>query len=97
VFLFGIIHHLNNTELKKIMFIVKKILKKNGKLLILDNILIKKQNVIAKILIKLDKGNHIRNLSDYEFLLKNNFRKLSYSIINQKFIPYTWFTAVCSK
>ena len=97
VFLFGIIHHLNNTELKKIIFLIKKILKKNGKLLILDNILIKKQNIIARALIKLDKGNYIRNLSDYEFFLKNNFNKFSYSIINQKFIPYTWFTSVCGK
>lgn len=97
VFLFGIIHHLNNTELKKIIFLIKKILKKNGKLLILDNILIKKQNIIARALIKLDKGNYIRNLSDYEFFLKNNFNKFSYSIINQKFIPYTWFISVCGK
>lgn len=97
VFLFGIIHHLNNTELKKIIFLIKKILKKNGKLLILDNILIKKQNIIARALIKLDKGNYIRNLSDYECFLKNNFNKFSYSIINQKFIPYTWFTSVCGK
>ena len=56
---------MNNTELKKIIFLIKKVLKKNGKLLILDNVLINKQNIIARILIKLDKGNHIRNLSDY--------------------------------
>ena len=97
VFLFGIIHHINNSEIKEIFFLIKKILKKNGKLIILDNVLIKKQNIIAKILIKLDKGNYIRNLSDYKFLLKKNFKNFSYSIIKQKFIPYTWFKAVCSK
>jgi SAM-dependent methyltransferase len=97
VFLFGIIHHLNNTELKKIIFLIKRVLKKNGKLLILDNVLINKQNIIARILIKLDKGNHIRNLSDYEVLLRNNFKNFNYSIINQKFVPYTWFEAICGK
>jgi SAM-dependent methyltransferase len=97
VFLFGIIHHLNNAELKKIIFLIKKVLKKNGKLLILDNVLINKQNIIARILIKLDKGNHIRNLSDYEVLLKDNFKNFNYSIINQKFVPYTWFEAICGK
>lgn len=97
VFLFGIIHHLNNKEFKEIIFLIKKILKNKGKLIILDNILIKKQNIIAKILIKLDKGNYIRNLSDYKVLLKKNFKNFSYNIIKQKFIPYTWFTAICSK
>jgi SAM-dependent methyltransferase len=97
VLLLGIIHHLNNNEVKKILILIKRVLKKNGKLLILDNVLTQNQNFVAKYLIKKDKGNNIRNLNKYKLFLQKDYLIENIKINQQKFIPYTWLTISCKK
>ena len=38
---------------------------------------------------------NVRNKKEYLFLLNNHFKIVNYKIVNQLFIPYTWFTTVC--
>jgi ubiquinone/menaquinone biosynthesis C-methylase UbiE len=64
VILFGILHHLSNIEINDLFFNVKKVLKKSGVILIVDPVLIKKQNFISKLLIKLDRGKNIKNFKE---------------------------------
>ena len=56
-----------------------------------------RQNFIAKFLIKKDRGMNVRKKSEYINLLKKHFRNIKPKIVNQSFVPYTWFTTVCSK
>jgi 2-polyprenyl-3-methyl-5-hydroxy-6-metoxy-1,4-benzoquinol methylase len=95
VILFGILHHLSNIEIDSLCFNVKKVLKKNGVILIVDPVLIKKQNFISKLLIKLDRGKNIKNFKEYNVTLKKYFKNITYKITHQKFIPYTWYSAAC--
>jgi ubiquinone/menaquinone biosynthesis C-methylase UbiE len=95
VILFGILHHLSNIEINDLFFNVKKVLKKSGVILIVDPVLIKKQNFISKLLIKLDRGKNIKNFNEYNETLKKHFKKITYKITHQKFIPYTWYSASC--
>jgi SAM-dependent methyltransferase len=97
VILFGILHHLSNIEINDLFFNVKKVLKKSGVILIVDPVLIKKQNFISKLLIKLDRGKNIKNFNEYNKTLKKHFKKITYKITHQKFIPYTWYSAACKK
>jgi ubiquinone/menaquinone biosynthesis C-methylase UbiE len=97
VILFGILHHLSNIEINDLFFNVKKVLKKSGVILIVDPVLIKKQNFISKLLIKLDRGKNIKNFKEYNETLKKHFKKITYKITHQKFIPYTWYSAYCKK
>jgi len=95
--LLGIVHHLNDVEFKKILNLIKIRLKKRGKILILDSVLTKKQNFISRFLIKKDRGDNIRKLKDFKFILNKYFKKINYKIDHQKFIPYTWLKIVCYK
>ena len=96
IIFFGILHHLSNKEVYEILKLCKKIMKKNSKLLTEDPILIENQNVIAKFLIKKDRGLNVRNKQEYINLLKKHFKKIKNKVTHQYFIPYTWFTTVCS-
>ena len=96
IIFFGILHHLSNKEVHEILKLCKKIMKKNSKLLTEDPILIENQNVIAKFLIKKDRGLNVRNKQEYINLLKKHFKKIKNKVTHQYFIPYTWFTTVCS-
>jgi len=97
VFLFGVIHHLDDSEVNKIFFLLKKVLKKKGKLLTCDPIFIKNQNIIANYLIKKDVGQNIRFKNEYLKIFQKHFKKIKSKTINQKFIPYDWFSTECQK
>jgi 2-polyprenyl-3-methyl-5-hydroxy-6-metoxy-1,4-benzoquinol methylase len=95
--LLGLVHHLNDKEFDNIICLLKKSLKENGKILILENLITKNQNFISRFLIKNDKGYNIRTLSQYKLILNKYFSKIKYEVINQTFIPYTWLKIICYK
>ena len=97
VIFFGILHHLSNKEADKMLTLCKRIMKKNSKLLTEDPILVEKQNIIAKFLIEKDRGTNVRQKKEYINLLKKHFKKIKNKVTHQFFIPYTWFTTICSK
>lgn len=96
ILLLGIIHHLNEEENKKLLILCKKALKKGGFILTEDPILIKKQNFIARFLVKSDRGLHVKDRESYLKILSKYYRKIESEIHHQKFIPYTWFSTKCS-
>ena len=96
VLLLGVLHHLSDQEINKLMLNIKKVLKRKGNIITLDNIFINKQNFIAKFLIQMDKGENVRSKKGYLNILKNHFKKINSKIYHQKFIPYTWFVANCT-
>ena len=97
VLLFGIIHHLDDLEIHDLFFIIKKVLKKSGKLITCDPVFINNQNFIANFLIKKDVGENVRYKGCYLKLLRKYFNNIKFKIKIQKFIPYTWFSTYCQK
>ena len=97
VILFGILHHLNNNEVKLILNLCKKKMKKNSKLLTADPIFIDNQNKIAKFFISKDRGKNVRKKNEYLSLIKSSFKKFKIKITHQSFPPYTWFSSICIK
>ena len=95
VLLLGILHHLSDDQIKKLMTIIKKILKKKGNIIIEDPIFVKNQNPIAKFIIKMDRGGNVKDKEGYLNLIKKYFKKVESKIYHQKFIPYTWFVMKC--
>ena len=95
VLLLGIFHHLNSQEIKKIIKLVRKVLKKGGSIITIDPILIRKQNRIAEFIIKMDRGNNVRDRKGYIELVRKYFNKVKSEVYHQKFIPYTWFVMNC--
>lgn len=97
ILLFGLIHHLSNDKLHQLLPVIKKVMKKNGKVITCDPIYVKNQNYISKFLIKNDVGENVRNKNAYLKLLKKYFKKIKYNIKKQVLIPYTWFSTECCK
>ena len=95
--LLGLVHHLNDKEFISIIRLIKNSLKKNGKILILDNLIVKNQNFVSRFLIENDKGDNIRSLDQYKIILNKHFSKIKYQVYNQTFIPYTWLKIICHK
>ena len=96
ILLLGVLHHLSDKEINKLIPNIKKVLKRKGNIITLDNIFTNNQNFIAKFLIQMDKGQNVRSKKGYLNILKNHFKKINSKIYHQKFIPYTWFVAICT-
>ena len=93
VLLLGILHHLSDREVQKLMRFIKKILMKKGSVISIDPVFIKNQNPIAKFIINMDRGNNVRNKKNYIDLIKRDFTKIKSQVHQQKLIPYTWFVS----
>ncbi len=72
VIIFAVLHHLNLESWPDILESLYGKLKKGGRILILDNILHDKQNIISRTLIKLDRGQSILHEDDYKNYIKNS-------------------------
>ena len=90
VILFGILHHISDDEILKLIDILKLSLKKDSQIITLDPIYVKNQNKIAKFLIDNDRGAFVRTLKGYINLFKKKKIAYSYKIYNQKIVPYTY-------
>lgn len=95
ILLIGIIHHLKDKQILNLLKLIKKTLKKDGRLITLDPIFSKNQNYLAKFLISHDRGKNIKTKKEYLKLLKFFFKNSISKTYNQTFIPYTWFTMNC--
>jgi len=97
ILLFGILHHLDDEEVSALLRIAKKVLKREGNIITEDPILIDKQNIFSKFIIKMDRGSNVRSKKEYTNLIKKKFKKIDSKIYHQTFIPYTWFVMNCKK
>ena len=97
VLLFGILHHLNDKEVNDLLRLTKKVLKKGGNIITEDPILIDRQNIFSRFIIKMDRGSNVRNKKEYTNLIKKFFKKINSKIYHQTFVPYTWFVMNCKK
>lgn len=94
VILFGILHHIPDNEVLKLIDILSLSLKKNSKIITLDPVYVKKQNKIAKFLIDNDRGAFVRTSRGYLDLLKKKGITFSYKVYDQKIVPYTYIVTI---
>lgn len=84
----GVMHHLSDKQLHKLFSTLKKITKKNMKIVTLDCLFFKGQNYISKFLTFLDRGQYVRSYESYLRVVEVYLRVDYSSIIQQKFPPY---------
>lgn len=71
----SVIHHIDNKNLSMIAKEIKRILKDNGELMIVDHFTKKNQkNLICKMLINLDRGKYFRDLDQVKDLFSKYFK-----------------------
>lgn len=94
----GILHHLDNYESENLLKCAYNHLTENGKLITLDGVYLKKQNIIARLLLNLDRGKYVRYEKGYNELAEKIFPQVEGGLIKLKIrIPYDHYIMVCSK
>lgn len=86
----GLLHHLNDEECVQLLKATARMLKPEGVLLTLDPVFSNGQSLIAKAIIKRDRGRSVRTADGYHKLLTGAFRHVDMSIEPAPLrIPYT--------
>ena len=88
---FGLLHHLDDQEVRDFSTLAISALKPGGRLLTLDPTYVEGQNPIARFVISRDRGQNIRTPSEYQRLLATDaFQQLECSVAKDLLrIPYT--------
>lgn len=85
----GVLHHLNDDEVKNMYELSLKALRPGGKLISIDPVYTQPQNKIARLIINGDRGQNVRTIEHYFSLSHDKFSNKSYEIKHRKWIPYT--------
>jgi len=92
VIAFGLLHHLKDNEAKSFAEGAHRCLKKGGQLITADGVFLEKQNIVKKILIKLDRGKFIRNPHEYKKIIQKYFPNPECYLEDKMFfMPYDLF------
>jgi SAM-dependent methyltransferase len=86
----GVLHHLDDCEVRNLVEVLKKGLKPGGRFIALDGCYVEGQNKLAKYLIDKDRGQNVRTEAGYRDLFLGDFDKVSTEIKHKRWIPYTY-------
>jgi len=69
----GFLHHLDDGHARAILKLAAQTLKPEGRLITIDPVRTEKQNPIAKLLVSMDRGPHVRYAPAYRALIEAEF------------------------
>lgn len=93
----GLIHHLEDDEAINVMQLARRALKPGGRLLSIDPCLDPSQNLIARLLIRGDRGQNVRTRAGYEALARVVFESPRIEVRHRGWIPYTHCFMECQR
>lgn len=93
----GLLHHLEDTEVRHLFQMAKGALKCDGLFVSIDPCYVDSQAIISRMLIDRDRGKNVRTLSDYKCLAESIFTAVAIHHRNDLLrIPYDHAVLVCS-
>ena len=92
----GVLHHLDDTEAQALLSLARSSLAPGGRLITLDGCFIPSQPAIARWLLKLDRGRHVRSPDGYVAIARRVFANVV-PVIRQDLlrVPYTHLIMEC--
>lgn len=97
VFAIGLIHHLDDDEAVGVMQLASRALKPGGRLLTIDPCWDSSQNPVARMLIRGDRGQNVRDKAGYEALANAVFKAPRVEVRHKVWIPYTHCFMECQR
>ena len=96
---FGVLHHVDDEEAKRIAQFAFDRLAPGGRFVALDPTLLPRQNPIARLLAKLDRGKHVRSPQEYRALVASVFGDDVQSHVESRLlrVPYNHSVVIADK
>ena len=86
----GVLHHLTDAQADIIFASAARILKPGGRLITYDGAFVPGQSIMARVLLKMDRGRHVRPAPAYAALARRHFAQVEMHIVHDFLVlPYT--------
>lgn len=96
VLLVGVLHHLSDAEVLRLVSRIQKLLLPSGRLITLDTTLVNDQHPFARFLARNDRGRFARSPNHYRMLLETGLRVTQETLRHDLLrIPYSHVAFVC--
>lgn len=94
----GVVHHLDDAEAELLFRVAREALKPGGRLVTCDGAFVAGQNPIARLLLKMDRGQHIRVPEAYDAIAGRVFKSVERSVHHDlNSFPYTHCVLACTR
>jgi SAM-dependent methyltransferase len=87
----AVLHHMDDAQASELFGLLRQVLKPGGRIITADPVFTDRQNPIARLLISLDRGRHVRSPAGYEALARCLFAQVHGTVVPEAFPPYTYF------
>jgi SAM-dependent methyltransferase len=87
----GLLHHLNDDEVRSLFRTLSPALAQGGRLITVDGTFVDGQNPFARWIIAKDRGQNVRTPTHYERLARETFSKVAGHLIHRRWFPYTYW------
>ncbi|MDQ6991891.1 MAG: class I SAM-dependent methyltransferase [Mariprofundus sp.] len=96
VMAFGLLHHLNDTEARRLFALAAQALKPGGSLITIDPTYTPEQRSFARWIISKDRGQCVRTPSNYQALASDHFSHIDLQVREDLLnIPYSHAILIC--
>jgi SAM-dependent methyltransferase len=92
----GLLHHLDDDEVGRLLRVARKALRPGGRLVTIDPCYVAGQSPVARLLLGMDRGRHVRTLDRYQALARAEFGSVE-AVVRHDLIrlPYTHVIMEC--
>jgi len=93
----GVLHHVDDAEALSLLQLARSVLKPGGRFFSSDGCFVQGQSIIAKGLLRLDRGRYVRTESSYRSLVSRVFPSVKIEIRHDLLrVPYTHILMECA-
>lgn len=93
----GLLHHLDDESAISVLRLASQALKPGGRLLTFDPCFDVEQNIVARFLVGIDRGQNVRTKAGYESIASAVFESPQLEVRHRAWIPYTHCFMECTR
>lgn len=87
----AVLHHMDDNEVRELFGLLRSVLKPGGRVVTMDPVFAENQGAVARLLISLDRGRHVRPPAGYLALAREQFGSVVGVVRHRRFPPYSHF------
>ena len=97
ILIIGLLHHLDDTQASDLLAASQRCLKPDGRVISIDGVWTSPQHWLARLIIKNDRGQHVRTPGEYRHLAEAVFGRVSAEVRTDLLrLPYSHFIMDCA-
>lgn len=95
---FGLLHHLDDEEVHKLFQDIFRVMAEGSRLITLDGCLLKQTHPMARLLIRMDRGQNVRTPDAYRLLAERTFADVEVAVRSDLLrVPYDHAILTCRR